>query len=155
MLAQNDVPQTADIEFVIFSVSNQTFCLEIQQIHEIRRWSPVTVMPHSPPVVLGVMNLRGAVIPIFDLATRFGLGRTKHNDRNVVIVSSISGKAVGLLVDTVSEIKSIHSEDIKDTPDVKSDATRECIQGVISIEGEMVRVLNLKSVIDTNEKPPI
>lgn len=152
MNVQNEIRQTSDIEFVIFSVAKQTFCLEITQIHEIRRWSPVTVMPHSPPDVMGVMNLRGAVIPIFDLATRFGLGSTQQNDRNVVIVSSIADKAVGLLVDSVSEIISIRTDDIKETPDVKSEATRECVQGVISIEGEMVRVLNLKSVINMAER---
>ena len=79
-------------EFVSFTVAGQAFCLKITQIREIRRWSPVTILPHAPSDVLGVMNLRGAVIPIYDLSARFGLETTEASERNVVIVVSSAGK---------------------------------------------------------------
>lgn len=137
-----------DIELVAFSVSALKHCLEIKKILEIRRWSPVTALPHAPAEVLGVMNLRGAVIPIYDLAARFGLGETDPSERNVVIVCAVQGKSVGLLVESVSEIISIDPESIQPTPDVQSEATRDCIVGVISVEGEMARVINLDFVVD-------
>ena len=71
----------SEVEFVTFSAGDQSFSIEITQVREIRRWSPVTALPHAPNEVLGVMNLRGSVIPIYDLAARFGLGQTSQWSR--------------------------------------------------------------------------
>lgn len=140
----------AQFEFITFSAGGQSFCLEITQIREIRRWTPVTELPHTPDDVLGVMNLRGAVIPIFDLAARFGLGATPSNERNVVIVAAIHGTTVGLLVEAVSEILSVDTTAIQETPNIKSEATRNSILGMISVGEAMVRVVNLEAVLDAN-----
>ena len=152
MNSHPDTLALAQIEFITFSVAKQKYCVEIKQIREIRRWSPVSALPHSPADVLGVMNLRGSVIAIFDLAARFGIGKTITDERNVVIVAALHDKQFGLLVDSVSEIVSAKAEDIQETPDVKSDATRACIQGVISIDGEMARVINLAAIVDNDTR---
>ena len=133
-------------EYVTFSVAEQVFCLRITQIREIRRWSPVTILPHAPAYVLGVMNLRGAVIPICDLAVRLGLQRTDDSERNVVVVVNINGNLLGLLVESVSEIISIDPEEVQDTPSVDSRDTKEFVQGIISKDGQMVRIVDLNSV---------
>ncbi|MBV2358610.1 chemotaxis protein CheW [Thalassococcus sp. CAU 1522] len=137
----------SQFEFITFSAGGQSFCLEITQIREIRRWTPVTALPHTGDDVLGVMNLRGAVIPIFDLSARFGLGRTAENERNVVIVAASHESTFGLLVESVSEILAVANEDIQETPDIQSDATKQSIQGVIAVDGAMVRVINLDAVL--------
>jgi purine-binding chemotaxis protein CheW len=137
----------SDIEFVTFSAGEQSFSLEITQVREIRRWSPVTALPHAPEEVLGVMNLRGSVIPIYDLAARFGLGATKENPRNVVVVAINGNQTVGLLVEAVSEILSISRDKIQDTPDIKSDLARQSITGVIPLEDGMTRVIDLDAVL--------
>ena len=139
-------------EFVSFTVAGQAFCLKITQIREIRRWSPVTILPHAPSDVLGVMNLRGAVIPIYDLSARFGLETTEASERNVVIVVSSAGKPVGLLAESVSEIISINPEEIQETPPVDSRNTMEYIQGIISHDETMVRIINLDAVISGPEQ---
>lgn len=138
---------TSIFEFVTFSAGGQSYCLEITQIREIRRWTAVTALPHTPDDVLGVMNLRGAVIPIFDLAARFGLGKTPMGERNVVIVAATEGNTIGLLVESVSEILSVETSEIQQTPDIKSEATRHSIQGVISSGDAMIRVVNLFAVV--------
>lgn len=151
------MPETAELladsqfEFITFSAGGQAFCLEITQIREIRRWTPVTALPHTPRDVLGVMNLRGAVIPIFDLAARFGLGATPANERNVVIVAAVGGTTIGLLVESVSEILSVETSAIQETPDIKSEATRHSILGMISVDETMVRVVNLDSVLEAGK----
>lgn len=151
------MPETAEVradsqfEFITFSAGGQNFCLEITQIREIRRWTPVTALPHTPRDVLGVMNLRGAVIPIFDLAARFGLGATPANERNVVIVAAVEGTTIGLLVESVSEILSVEKSAIQETPDIKSEATRHSILGMISVDETMVRVVNLDSVLEAGK----
>ncbi len=147
MLDATDTQRDDVFEFITFSAGGQSFCLEIMRIREIRRWTPVTQLPHTPPDVLGVMNLRGAVIPIFDLAARFDLGKTAENERNVVIVASVGSNIIGLLVEAVSEILSVSTGEIQNTPDLKSDATQNCIQGVISIDDHLVRVINLDAVL--------
>lgn len=146
-----EVRNDSQFEFITFSAGGQSFCLEITQIREIRRWTPVTALPHTPDDVLGVMNLRGAVIPIFDLSARFGLGTTPANERNVVIVAAVAGTTIGLLVESVSEILSVEKSAIQETPDIKSDATKHSILGMISVDETMVRVVNLDAVLDSGK----
>lgn len=147
MSAQPNPSPLGANEFVSFSAGGQVFCLEITQIREIRRWSPVTALPHTPDDVMGVMNLRGAVIPIFDLAARFGLGATDASERNVVIMAAAEQDIVGLLVESVSEILTIDPSDIQDTPDFGADTVRSFITGIIAQDDTMIRVVDLKSVM--------
>jgi purine-binding chemotaxis protein CheW len=136
-----------EVEFVTFSAGDQSFSIEITQVREIRRWSPVTALPHAPNEVLGVMNLRGSVIPIYDLAARFGLGQTPENPRNVIVVAMHGGQTVGLLVEAVSEILSVPRDQIQETPDIRSEMARQSITGVIPIETGMTRVIDLGAVL--------
>ena len=142
-----EIRTDSQFEFITFSAGGQNYCLEITQIREIRRWTPVTALPHTPDDVLGVMNLRGAVIPIFDLSAKFGLGKTPANERNVVIVAAVTNTTIGLLVESVSEILSVEKNAIQETPDIKSEATKHSILGMISVDDTMVRVVNLDSVL--------
>ena len=137
----------SQVEFVTFSAGEQSFSIEITQVREIRRWSPVTALPHVPQEVLGVMNLRGSVIPIYDLAARFGLGQTPENPRNVIVVAMHGGQTVGLLVEAVSEILSVPRDQIQETPDIRSEMARQSITGVIPIESGMTRVIDLGAVL--------
>jgi purine-binding chemotaxis protein CheW len=139
----------ADAEFVTFQAGGQSFSLDITHVREIRRWTAVTPLPHAPKEVLGVMNLRGSVIPIYDLSARFGLGPTAESPRNVVVVAMIENQTVGLLVEAVSEILSVGRERIQDTPDIRSETTKQSITGVIPIEEGMTRVIDLSAVIQT------
>ncbi len=142
----------SEVEFVTFSAGEQSFSIEITQVREIRRWSPVTALPHAPHEVLGVMNLRGSVIPIYDLAARFGLGQTPENPRNVIVVAMHGGQTVGLLVEAVSEILSVSREQIQETPDIRSEMARQSITGVIPIENGMTRVIDLGAVLHPSNR---
>ena len=135
------------VEFVSFVAGEQSFCIEITQIREIRRWSPVTILPHAPGYVLGVMNLRGAVIPIFDLAAKLGLGRITPTERHVIIIAAVNGQTVGLLVDSVSEILSVRSDKVQEAPNVRGDDGTSCILGVIPQEEDMTRVIDLGRIV--------
>ena len=145
-------PSKSLVEFVTFSAGQQSFSIEITQVREIRRWSPVTALPHAPQEVLGVMNLRGSVIPIYDLAARFGLGQTRENPRNVIVVAMHGGQTVGLLVEAVSEILSVPRDQIQETPDIRSELARQSITGVIPIENGMTRVIDLGAVLHHGAK---
>lgn len=129
------------LEFVTLKAGGQSFCIEIRQIREIRRWSPVTALPHAEHAVLGVMNLRGAVIPIIDLAARLGLGECDASPRHVIIVVAVGTRTMGLLVDSVSEILTVGGDQICEAPTMGNGDVPSSILGLISIEEGMSRIL--------------
>lgn len=148
-LAEKQQPDNA--EFVTFVSGAQNFCIEITQIREIRRWSPVAVLPHSPEHVLGIINLRGTVIPIYDLALRLGLGQTDQAERTVIIIVANSDQTIGLLVDSVSEILNVETDIIQEAPGFGDEQNDDCILGVISIDEDMTRVIDLTAVVQSEQ----
>src|SRR3546814_2295119 len=91
-------------------------------IREIRGWAPVTPMPHTPPYVLGLINLRGAVIPVIDMAARLGMKMTEPSERSAIIVTDIAGQLVVLLVEQVSHLMTIKGEVLQPAPAIITEA---------------------------------
>src|SRR5690348_13056127 len=118
------------LELISFRVGAQEFCVDIMDVREIRGWTLATPLPHSPDFVRGVINLRGAVLPIVDLSARLGLGAADPSARSVIIVTRIGERTVGLLVDAVSDILTVTEETIQPTPDVACDTVRNFIKGI-------------------------
>ena len=139
--------QADSLECVAFSVSGQLYCLDIMNIREIRRWAKVTTLPHADSHVLGVMNLRGNVVPVYDLSAHFGLGKTGTNPRNVVIIADISGQTFGLLVESVSEIMAVSRSDVQDTPAGAKGTQGILIEGLISVGDDMAQLVDLKHLL--------
>lgn len=133
-------------ELIAFRIGDQEFCVNIMAVREIRGWTPATPMPHTPGYVLGVINLRGAVLPIIDLAARLGMKSAEPTVRHVIIVTQVHDKIVGLLVEAVSDILTIRDEDIHPTPDMASDFERTFARGVIAIEKRMICLIELEAV---------
>src|SRR4051794_18257547 len=98
---------SAKRELIAFRVADQEFCVDIMQVRDIRGWTPTTAIPHSPHYVRGLINLRGAVLPVIDLAARFGLPLTAPTSRNVIVFAETKRQTVGLLVDAVSDILTV------------------------------------------------
>lgn len=145
MNAQPDSFGTHQAEFVSFVSGGQGYCIEVARVREIRRWSPVTTLPHAPGYFLGVMNLRGAVIPIIDLALRLGLAATLPTPRHVVLIVAAGNRTVGLLVDSVARILKVPREALRGVPLLPSD-TSLLINGMIAFEGAALRVLDTDAV---------
>lgn len=143
--------QTELLECVAFSVSGQLYCLDIMNIREIRRWAKVTTLPHADVHVLGVMNLRGNVVPVYDLSAHFGLGRTATNERNVVIIADIAGHTFGLLVESVSEIMAVSRSDVQDTPAGAKGSQNGLISGLISVNDDMAQLVDLRHILRNTE----
>jgi purine-binding chemotaxis protein CheW len=134
-------------ELISFRIGTQEFCVDIMSIREIRGWTPATVLPQSPPFVRGVINLRGAVLPIVDLGARLGLGMADPTARHVIIVAQVEDQVVGLLVDAVSDILTVTDNMIQPTPDVASEMVRMFVRGLLAIDGRMVSLLSLDRVL--------
>jgi purine-binding chemotaxis protein CheW len=144
-MSQNiSTPASSDpSKFVAFDLGAQRFCVDIMSVREIRGWAPATPLPHAPDFVRGVMNLRGAVLPVVDLAARLGFPISEPTARHVVIVAEFSGKIVGFLVDAVSDILEIAPETIQPTPDVASSMAKDFVRGVVAKDNSMISILKV------------
>lgn len=142
---------TASRELIAFRIGEQEFCVDIMSVREIRGWTPATPLPRAPGFMKGVINLRGAVLPIIDLGARLGLRTSEPTARHVIMVAHIGGRTVGLLVDAVSDIIQLTDELIQPTPDVASDHVKTFVKGVFAIEGRMVSLLELAWIVPENE----
>jgi purine-binding chemotaxis protein CheW len=142
--------QNDERELVTFRAGDQDFCLDISFVREIRGWTAATVLPHAPEFVLGVINLRGAIVPIVDLANRLGLGATKPDDRHVIVISVVGQQTVGFLVDSVADIIGVAPAAIQPTPEVASQSSVLFIKGVIALEDRMLRLIDISTIL-----PPI
>ena len=143
--------QTDQTEVVAFRIGEQDYCIDIGVVREIRGWTPTTVLPHAPDHVTGVINLRGAVVAVIDLAARLGLGKTVPNGRNVVIIVSPGDRTVGLLADVVSDILGLTDDMLQPVPEVASDTARRFITNVVTMEdGRMLRKLDLDEILATD-----
>ena len=134
-------------EVIVFRIDAQEFCVDIMSVREIRGWTPATVLPRSPSYVRGVINLRGAVLPIIDLAARLDFQAANATTRHVIVVVQIGDQVVGLLVDAVSDILTLNESQIQPTPAIASDSARAFVCGLIALEGRMVNLLRLDSVL--------
>tara|TARA_B110001454_G_C12653029_1_gene406254 strand:+ start:247 stop:687 length:441 start_codon:yes stop_codon:yes gene_type:complete len=130
-------------QLITFHLGTQSFGLDIMAIREIRAWSPTTRLPHVPHYVAGVVNLRGTVLPVIDLAARLGWEPTSPTDRHVIIVAQIGGQLRGLIVDAVSDIVTAQDEDIQPPPATSTDAVVPYLEGLVALEDRMVMVLDL------------
>jgi len=143
---------SANLEFVAFRVGAQEFCIDIMGVREIRGWTQATPLPHAPPYVRGVINLRGAVLPIVDLAMRFGLGLTEPTPRSVIIVVQVHQQVIGLLVDAVSDILTVVEAAMQPTPDIASDLAKTFVKGVYAVDGRMISIVSLDCVLPISAK---
>ncbi len=138
-------------ELIAFRIGEQEFCVDIMVVREIRGWTPATPLPRSPGFVRGVINLRGAVLPIVDLASRLGFAATEPTQRHVIIVAQIGKQIVGLLVDAVSDILTVGDEMVQAPPDVASEMVRNFVQGLLAMDGRMISLISLDRVLPKQE----
>lgn len=136
-----------DLELLTFRVADQEYSLDIMSVREIRGWTRTTPMPHAPAYMRGVINLRGTVLPVMDLAARLNLPSLESSDRNVIIVVHLNGVLTGLLVDAVSDIVAMTGDDLQPPPDMASDPTMAVVRALTVIDDRMIRVLDLSAVV--------
>lgn len=142
-----DAMKASSSELVAFRIGNQEFCVDIMTVREIRGWTLATPLPHAPPYVRGLINLRGTVLPVIDLATRFGFESREPSARSVVIVTEVNTQLVGLLVDAVSDILPTSPESIQPTPDVSSELASKFVKGVLAVENRMISLVQLDGIL--------
>jgi len=138
-------------QVLTFSVGPEQYGVDILRVQEIRGWSPVTKIPKLPPQVLGVLNLRGSIVPILDLRVKFNLASAEFTPLTVIIVLSITtaaGKSeFGLVVDSVSDVVDINSADMKETPNLGGKLNADFIQCLATVADRMLILLDVDALI--------
>ncbi|MBZ0164893.1 MAG: chemotaxis protein CheW [Notoacmeibacter sp.] len=134
-------------EFIVFKTGAQEFCIDIRCTKEIRGWTASTRLPHSSDYVVGVINLRGTILPIVDLAKRMGLDSAGPGERHVIIVVQLNDKLFGLLVDSVSDILNVKASDLRPVPEVNANTAGNIFRRVIVLESRIICEIMLDWVL--------
>lgn len=135
------------MQMITFTIGEEAFAVDIMAIREIRAWTPATRLPHSPDYIVGVVNLRGTVLPVMDLASRLGWGTTEASSRHVIIVTRVREQFRGLIVDSVSDIISLEDDQVQPAP-ANSRADANFIKGIATVEDRLITILDLEALAD-------
>jgi len=145
----NDGAESSSLQqFLTFAVDKEEYGIDLLRIREIKGWTETTRLPNSPNFMKGVINLRGAVIPIFDLKGRFQMGESNPTEKHVVIIVAVEERLIGILVDSVSDIVEVGEEQIKPAPQMETKIDDEFVNGLISLSEKMVVLLDVDSLFD-------
>jgi purine-binding chemotaxis protein CheW len=141
----------ASHQYLSFFLGGQEYATDILRVQEIKGWDTVTRVPYSPNYILGVINLRGAIVPVLDPRVRFGLESAPFNSATVVIVVRVAGvrgeRIVGLVVDAVSDVYSFAAEHIQAPPDAVGSVDQMFVLGLAKLEDKLVIILDIERLV--------
>lgn len=144
-------------QYLTFSLQDEMFGIGILAIREIIEYGSLTVVPLVPPFIRGVINLRGAVVPVIDLAVRFARPAAEVTRRTCIVIVEISStdmrapQQMGLVVDTVSEVLEIPAADIEPAPSFGSNIRTDFISGMGKVDGRFVVLLDVDCILSLDE----
>jgi purine-binding chemotaxis protein CheW len=140
-------------QVLTFAIGDATYGIDIPCVQEIRGWSPVTRLPQAPADVLGVLNLRGSIVPVLDLRLKFGSTNVQYTPITVIIVVSVMSakgpREFGMVVDGVSDVIDITPQDVKPAPELGTTGTSTYIRGLVPVTERMVVLLDVALLIGT------
>ena len=134
-------------QFLTFTLDSEEYGIEILKVQEIKGFSKITPIPNAPPFVKGVMNLRGAVVPIVDLRSRFAMAARDYDQFTVIIVVNLVDRIVGLVVDTVSDVMTIPEANVAETPELAGGVDASCITGMGKVDEKLVMLLDIARLV--------
>jgi purine-binding chemotaxis protein CheW len=138
-------------QYLTFTIQGEEYGIEILRVQEIKGLSKIRPIPNAPHYVKGVVNLRGTVVPILDLRSRFGIDAADYNQFTVIIMVSVGKKMFGLVVDSVSDVLNIAKDQIEETPDVGGGVDTTYFRGMGKVGDKLVLLLNIDKLL-TGEK---
>ncbi len=149
---ENPGPEQSSLQFLSFTLDQEEYGVDILRVQEIRSWEPVSRIPNVPAYEKGVVNLRGAIVPIIDLRERFNLGRSVYTKLTVVVVlqAQIGDKTrvMGVVVDAVSDVVNVSKKQIQASPTFGAKVSTEFINGLVEVSGRMVMLLDIDKLLE-------
>ena len=141
-----------EVQLACFKIGPELYALDIMRIKEIIRPQKLTPIPKAPSFIEGVINLRGAVIPVADMRKRFEQPISAENRKNRIVICSLASKVIGLLVDEVTEVKRFGRKDIAPAPQFIKGPQADYFLGVARSDDDLIMLIDLERVLSTEEK---
>lgn len=138
-------------EYLTFTLGDEEYGIDILNVQEIRGYDAVTKIANSPDYIKGVINMRGIIVPIIDMRLKFKLGEVEYNQFTVVIILNISGRVIGMVVDGVSDVVALKDDEIRPAPEFGAVLDTDYIDGLATLEGRMVIVVDIEKLMTSNE----
>jgi len=143
-------------QFLTFILAGEEYGVDILRVQEIKGWDAVTQVPNTPEYVRGVINLRGTIVPIIDLRIRFSMDQLEYGPTTVVIVLKVvagddSSRIMGIVVDGVSDVYNVKSDEINAAPDFGEGVDSSFVKGLATVEEKMVIILDIDHMLNSNE----
>jgi purine-binding chemotaxis protein CheW len=138
-------------QLVVFNLGEESYAIDISMVREIIQMQPITKVPGTPHSLEGVINLRGAVIPIVDLRKKFKLNRVNKDKDTRIVVVNCKGQDVGVIVDSVAEVLRIPLDSLEPSSNVFSDEHLEHVQGIVKLENRLVILLDMNQVLSVQD----
>jgi purine-binding chemotaxis protein CheW len=147
----DNVSPAAEVRLVVFRLGEDYFAMTIQDVNEIIRLQKITPVPKAPPFVVGVTSLRGRVIPVIDLRTRFGLAPREEGHLSRIVVTEHDGKLIGMIVDGVDEVLIVPAEAIEPPDEIVVSVDSEFLAGIVRLEDRLIILLDQEQVLTATE----
>lgn len=142
-------------QVLTFILAEEEYAVDILRVQEIRGWSAVTRIPNAPDYMKGVLNLRGAIIPVIDLRLRFGFGARAYDQTTVIVVVWVNSgdrqRSIGLVVDAVAETYAISNDDMSPAPLMGAGVEPDFIEGLATLDEKMIILLNLDYLLNSGD----
>jgi purine-binding chemotaxis protein CheW len=142
-------------QYLTFFLADAEYGVDILRVQEIKGWDTVTALPHTPAYVQGVMNLRGAIVPIIDLRQRFHMERLDYGPTTAVVVLKVAhahgSRIMGLVVDAVSDVHHVTDAELRPAPECGSTVSSECVKGLATVNGKMLIILDIDQLLNAGE----
>jgi len=148
---ESDQEETDEVvhsnQIIVFRVGNEDYGLEIEKVQEVIRMKTIKKLPRSPKFILGVMNLRGNIIPVIGLRQKFGLDPMEYTEFTRIVVVNHRSKLVGMVVDEVNKVITVSDENIEGNPEMVRDSTKALVRGVAKLEDQVIILVELDYLI--------
>jgi purine-binding chemotaxis protein CheW len=138
-------------EFISFAIGDNQYGVDIMAVREIKGWSDVSHLPKQPDYVRGVLNLRGAIVPIVDLRCRFGQGLTETTPLHIIIIVQIGAHQVGLIGDRVLDIVSVNAAEIQPVPRTSQGPAADFLSGLVTHDNTMIALIDLSNLLSVQD----
>lgn len=148
----DDLPDVAAVqEYLTFTLGAEEYAIDILKVQEIRGYNAVTTIANAPKFIKGVINLRGVIVPIVDLRIKFGIGEVEYTPFTVVIILNLGARVVGAVVDSVSDVIALSSEQVRPAPDFSSQMGATHIFGLGTVDDRMLILIDIERLMLSSE----
>lgn len=149
--AKRALSASAVLEFLVFTLGDEEYGVDIQNVQELRSYDTVTRLANAPEFIKGVVNLRGIIVPIVDMRIKFSLGTPVYDQFTVVIILTIAGRVMGMVVDSVSDVVTLTGEEIKPPPQMGTAINTDYLIGIGALDQRMLVLIDIARLMSAED----